>query len=54
MSGLVLIRLLHQVGRVWPAAAVFLLLGNIVNNLDLDADTDTQLDNDKAFDKVTK
>jgi len=41
----------RQVGRVWPAAAVFLLVSNIVNNLDLDTDSDTQLDNDKAFDK---
>ena len=39
---------------MWPAAAVFLLISNIVNNLDLDADSDTQLDNDKAFDKVKK
>ena len=44
----------RHLGRMWPAAAVLVVLGHIVTNL-IDADESRNLevlDNDKAFDKV--
>ena len=41
----------RRVGRVWPAAALLLILANIVTEI-MDNEAGTLVDNDRAFDKV--
>ena len=41
----------RRVGRVWPAAGVMVVLGNIITHL-FNTDTEVDASSDKAFDKV--
>ena len=41
----------RQMGLVWPAAAVFTVLANVVTHL-LDNDMEVDTNSDRAFDKV--
>ena len=42
----------RRVGRLWPAAVVLLVLGNILKYM-LDIEQGADTDTDKAFDKVS-
>ena len=42
----------RRLGRVWPAASVLVVLGNIVTNLILEEDEGAIESDDRAFDKV--